>query len=126
MVRVNQRLERTQVLDPCLKLCRGLTGTHIIKYKRLDALDRYHEDGSPDIEIWISKNEYIHILMAECKKPHGGILGKPQIKYCEKYKVYKNVLYVQITSVLQLKKIILNMSGYKDKELEEFNKIDSL
>lgn len=123
---VNKRDETLLVLEPCLKLCKQFLGTYVLQYKRLDALDRYHISGSPDIEIWISKDANVFILMCECKRPDGGILGKSQIKYCDKYKVYKNVLYVEITDVLQLKKIIVSLSGYMDKEIEEFNKIEEL
>lgn len=120
---VNKRIEREQVLNPCLKLCKSFLGTYILQYKRLDALDVYHINGSPDIEIWLSKNDYLYILMAECKQPEKGILSNNQIIYREKYKLFKNVIYVEITDVMQLRKIILNITGYKDKEMEEFNKI---
>lgn len=116
----NQRIEKLEVLNPCIKLCKGLLGTHIIKYRRLDALDMYHESGDPDIEIWIPQTDRIFILMAECKKPIGGKLSDNQVIYKNKYKSFYNVRYVEITSDKQLKKEIMNYSHYKNEELKIF------
>jgi hypothetical protein len=117
---MNQRLERTKVLEPCLKLCKQLLGTHILQYRRLDALDSYHVSGSPDIEIWIPKDNLVYIIMAECKKPEGGIFSIKQKQYRDKYLKYKNVLYEGITDVKELKNIILNISDYGCELLQEF------
>lgn len=123
---VNKKIERQQVLEPCLKLCKQLLGTHILQYRRLDALDTWHVSGSPDIEIWVPKEKIIWILMPECKKPIGGILSKKQMDYRDKYKVFNNVIYMEVTDVLQLKKLILNTSDYGCEQIEEFNNIKEL
>lgn len=117
---MNQKLERKLVLEPCLKLCKQLLGTHILQYRRLDALDTYHVSGSPDIEIWVPREKLIHIIMAEAKKPNGGVFSKSQISYKEKYEVYFNVTYAGIMDVKELKKLILSISDYGCKSLEEF------
>lgn len=116
------QIEKEQVLKPCLKLCKQLLNSHIIKYRRLDALDYYHENGDPDIEIWINHKNHIFIIMAECKKPIGGIFSLSQKKYENKYKIFDNVLYIGITDVIQLKEIILKLSHYQNKEIEFFMK----
>ena len=83
---VNQRIERLEVLEPCMKLCKQLQiQGYVLRWKRLDALDYYHESGEPDLEIWFSKDKNIWILMAECKRPLGGVLLPSQIKYRNKF-----------------------------------------
>lgn len=81
---------------------------YILKWRRLDALDLYHEPGDPDIEIWVSKDNLLTIIMAECKKPNGGSLRPSQIKCRDKYSKFLNVLYVEIRSSIELKKLIIN------------------
>lgn len=120
MVRTNKKTERLEVLEPCLKLCKGLLGKQIIKYRRLDALDSYHEPGEPDIEIWIPQTDRIFILMSECKKPDGGILLNTQIKYRNKYNSFNNVRYVEVRSAEELRLIIIELSHYMNKEFNEF------
>ena len=119
----NQQLERKLVLEPCLKLCKKLLGTHILQYRRLDALDSYHVSGSPDIEIWVPKDNMVFIIMAECKKPVGGVFSPKQEAYRDKYLEYKNVLYEGITDVKYLKYLILNISDYGCEKLQEFKDI---
>lgn len=126
MGRINKRIERLEVLEPCLKLCKQLLGTHVLEYKRLDALDSYHISGSPDIEIKVSKDNMVWIIQCECKKPEGGVLGESQIKYRDKYKVFKNIIYAEITDVLKLKELILTTSDYGCEKLQEFNDIKEL
>lgn len=123
---VNKKIEKEQVLNPCLILCRKLLGTHIIKYRRLDALDLYHEKGDPDIEIWVPKDSMIWVVMAECKKPIGGIFSEHQIKYKNKYKDFKNVIYIGITEVRQLKDLIFKISDYSYSNINEFESIEHL
>lgn len=117
---VNNNIERKQVLEPCLKLCKQLLGTHILQYRRLDALDSYHISGSPDIEIWVPREKLVILIMAECKKPVGGVFSPKQIEYQDKYKVFKNVIYIGITEVKQLKDIVLSTSDYGCEKLSEF------
>lgn len=117
---VNEQTERTEVLVPCMKLCKKLKSAgYILKYRRLDALDYYHESGDPDIEIWISKNDILVIIMAECKKPSGGTLSNNQIECRDKYKVFKNVIYIEIRDVETLKSLIMNIaeSKYFNKDI---------
>lgn len=105
-----KQIEKQEVLEPCKKLCRKLKKHgKIIKWRRLDALDMYHEDGEPDLEIWIPVGRILHLLFAECKKPSGGIVSNKQNDYRDKYNPYINVKYVIITNVEQLKEII---NGY--------------
>lgn len=119
----NKRIERLQILDPCLKLCKKYLGTHILQYKRLDALDSYHISGSPDIEIWVPRESMVWILMCECKKPDGGILSPNQKDYRSKYSIFKNVIYIEITDVFQLKQLVLNTSDYGCADFEEFKSL---
>src|SRR5580692_7547780 len=100
---VNERRERLEVLEPCLKLCKKLKiAGYILKYRRLDALDYYHENGDPDIEIWFSDSEHLCILMVECKS-NKGKLSPAQILCKDKYKKYNNVKYMEVRDVKQLK-----------------------
>lgn len=126
MVRINKRIEKEQVLIPCLSLCRKLLGAHVLQYRRLDALDSYHISGSPDIEIWISKESYLWIIMAECKIPSGGILSDKQMGYRDKYTAFKNIIYSEIRDVVELKKLILSNSDYGCEKLSEFENIKDL
>lgn len=103
----NKRIEAQEVLKPCMSLCRKLKIVgRILKWRRLDAKDYYHEEGDPDLEIWVANNNILTIIMAECKKPTGGILSKKQQECRDKYSPYSNVKYVVITNVNQLKDII--------------------
>lgn len=120
----NQRIEREQVLQPCLKLCKQLLGTHILQYRRLDALDTYHVSGSPDIEIWVPREKIVWIIMAECKKPTGGVFSPNQIVYQNKYKVFNNVIYIGITDFSELKKLIISTSDYGCERLQEFKELE--
>lgn len=123
---VNRKIERKEVVEPCLKLCKQLLGTHILQYRRLDALDAWHINGSPDIEIWVPKDNFVWILMPECKKPVGGIISKSQIEYRDRYKKFNNVIYMIITNVSELKNLIFNTSSYGCDLLGEFNGIKEL
>lgn len=122
----NHQLERKEVLEPCLKLCKKLLGTHILQYRRLDALDSYHISGSPDIEIWVPKDNMVMIIMAECKAPHGGVFSPKQIEYRDKYKKFINVIYEEINDIKRLLNLILNTSDYGCELLQEFNDIKDL
>ncbi len=117
----NKQIEREEVLEPCKELCRKLkiSGT-ILKWRRLDALDMYHENGEPDLEIWIPTNTDLLILLAECKKPVGGVISKAQTDYRNKFCKYNNVMYDIITSVEQLEGIIKNISALWSKEVDLF------
>lgn len=125
---VNQRIERLEVLEPCLKLCKKLKiAGYIIKYRRLDALDTYHESGDPDIEIWFKRNNLLCIFMVECKKPIGGVLSHSQILCKGKFSNLDNVIYEVITDVKSLSKRIIdcadniNHNPEQFKEMQEFN-----
>ena len=110
MGRINKTLEKDEVLIPCIKLCKRLKGMgYIIKWRRLDALDYYHEPGDPDLEIWFIKDNTLWILMAECKAPKGK-LRPSQVEYRDKYKYFKNVIYLEIRDVEELKKSIMNIA----------------
>lgn len=120
LVRINNKIERQQVLEPCLKICKQFLGTHILQYRRLDALDSYHISGSPDIEIWVPRDGIVVIIMAECKRPVGGTFSPKQKQYQDRYKVFSNVIYIGITESLILKKLILSTSDYGCEKLQEF------
>jgi len=110
----NLQLERDEVLNPCKELCsRLLTAGVILKWRRLDALDAYHENGEPDLEIWVPHDNYLFIFLAECKKPDGGIHSEAQKDYQVKYQPFINVQYELITSVEQLEYIIRKLSDVK-------------
>lgn len=115
--------ERELVLKPCLDWLKKqiFTGA-ILQYRRLDALDRFHINGSPDIEIWIPKDKTIWILMAECKRPDGGSLSPAQVSYRNKYKDFKNVIYVDIRSLKELQDLVFKMSDYDS--VDEFNRFN--
>lgn len=124
---VNQKIEKEQVLKPCLNLCKKLKlCEYILKYRRLDALDTWHESGDPDIEIWIPRQSILTILMAECKKPIGGIHSPNQIKCRDKYLNFTNVYYKIITDVSELKKIVMELSDRRIEVFEEFTNIKDL
>jgi len=110
----NNQIERDEVLNPCKELCQQLlTAGIILKWRRLDALDMFHENGEPDLEIWIPHDNYILILHAEAKKPEGGIQSADQKAYEIKYKPFINIHYELITSVDQLDYIIRKLSDVK-------------
>lgn len=118
---MNKILERTEVLEPCMKLCKRLKLMgYILKWRRLDALDCYHEPGDPDIEIWVSCAGILTIIMCECKYGDGK-LRKSQIECKEKYSKYKNVIYRDIYSVYVLKELIINMADNINFNPEIFN-----
>lgn len=124
MARINKQIERDQVLNPCLKLCKALLlQGAILQYRRLDVFDKTHIEGSPDIEIFLPKNGIVWILMAECKKPMGGIFSKKQKEYRDKYKIFNNVIYAGITECKQLKDIIFINSDFGNERMEEFNNL---
>lgn len=108
----NKRIEKEEVLKPCLNLCKILFIQGVIKqYRRLDVKDYHHIDGSPDIEIWLVKNNTLYLLLAECKKPIGGIQNKNQIKYEKMFIGLVNVVYVLIKSKEQLYQEIEKIIG---------------
>ena len=119
---VNRKIERTEVLEPCIKLCKRLKGMgYILKWRRLDALDYYHEPGDPDIEIWFSRENTLWILMCECKSPEGK-LRLSQIEYRDKYRMFKNVTYQEIKDVKILERLILEHAdniNLKPEQLKE-------
>lgn len=124
-MRKNKNIERTEVLNPCMKLCKQLKiQGWILKWRRLDALDYYHEAGDPDLEIWFPKDNHVWILMAECKKPIGGKLRPSQIAYRNKYKKFNNIIYAEIRSVAQLEQLVKGFSDFEKKEFEAFMKGD--
>lgn len=118
----NKQIERDQVLKPCLNSCRNMLRQGIIlEYKRLDAFDKDHKPGSPDIQIYLLKDELLWILMCECKKPIGGILSPAQIKYRDSYLCCKNVIYEVVTSVKQLDRLVEELTGFYQTMLDGIN-----
>lgn len=121
----NKQIERKEVLDPCKEFCKKLlTAGVILKWRRLDALDMFHEDGEPDLEIWIPflsslGDPHVLILLAECKKEDGGVHSKAQKDYRDKYASFSNVVYELITSPDQLDYIIRKLSDVKT-DMESF------
>lgn len=115
----NLQIEKNQVLIPCIKLCKALQKRGIIiQYKRLSEMDIDHKIGSPDIEIHIERDLTLWVLMAECKKPIGGVQSKKQINYQNRYIHLKNVVYKLILSKEQLYKEIDKISGKEDSILK--------
>lgn len=125
---VNKQIEREQVLKPCLKLCKRLKQQgYIIKYRRLDALDSYHEPGDPDIEIWFIKDTWLWVLMVECKAPQGQ-LRPSQISYKNKYSGVLNTVYLIVRDPLDLKRyIVVNAENinFKPEQLEEMKEFNN-
>ena len=121
----NNQIERNEVLNPCKKLCtKLLTEEIILKWRRLDAIDMFHEDGEPDLEIWIPflssiGDPYVLLLLAECKRPDGGVVSDNQKLYKEKYMPFANVTYEIITNVSQLESIIRKLSNVKT-DMDDF------
>jgi hypothetical protein len=115
----NNQFERDLVLNPCKELCaKMLTAGIILKWRRLDALDMFHENGEPDLEIWIpiiseEDQELVLILLAECKRADGGVVSTDQDAYKEKYLPYANVQYEIITIPDQLDYLINKLSNIK-------------
>jgi hypothetical protein len=125
---MNKNLERDLVLNPCIKLCKGLEKTGaILQWRRLDVFDKTFHVGSPDLELHVPKDEIVWIIMSECKKPSGGIFSPKQKEYRDKYSKFKNVIYIGITDVKELKDLVFKLSDYgpdvkeKFKEMESFN-----
>lgn len=119
---MRQQLERDLVLKPCLKICSKFKKLgYIIKYRRLDALDFYHEPGDPDIEVWVVKDNKVFILLCEAKKPKGGKLSKSQIDYRDKYDKYDNVHYIVFTEPMEFEKTIMlyDNINFKPEVMEE-------
>lgn len=115
----NRQLERDLVLKPCLNLCRKyLSDGVILQYRRLDALDKDHKPGSPDIEIFIPKENILWILMAECKKPDGGVHLKSQKLYQYRYKDLLNVVYAIIRSPNELSIEIDRINPYYHNQIK--------
>lgn len=109
----NNQIERDQVLKPCIKLCKKLyINGAILQWRRLDVFDKTHIDGSPDLELHVPKDEIVWIIMAECKKPVGGVFSPKQKAYREKYCKFKNVVYVGITDSKQLEDLVFKLSDY--------------
>jgi hypothetical protein len=122
-----QHPEREQVLKPCLKLCKRLKSQgYILKYRRLDALDMWHENGDPDIEIWVSSQDIVIIIMCECKKPEGGVLSKKQLECRDKYIKFRNVIYIETNSVDILKDLIMKVADNQYFNPEQFNEFKKL
>ena len=120
----NKQIEREEVLKPCLKLCKKLKAQgYILKYRRLDALDYYHEAGDPDIEIWFKRKDLLCIFMVECKKPLGGKISICQIKYRDRFNYYSNVIYELITDVYSLEKRIIDLADNINFKSEEFKEM---
>ena len=110
----NLQIERDEVLNPCKELCQKLLNAGIIlKWRRLDALDMWHENGEPDLEIWIPHDNYIFVLLAEAKKPDGGVHSADQKAYQAKYAPFVNMTYELITSPEQFEYIIRKLSDVK-------------
>ena len=119
-------LEKTEVLEPCKKLCKKLKMQgYILKWRRLDALDYYHEPGDPDLEIWIKRGNCLCIIMAECKYGKGK-LRPSQVSCMDKYSGFKNVFYTIIDDVNKLQSLILGLDDniYLNQEL--FNEFKNL
>lgn len=121
----NLQIERDEVLNPCKELCAHLlTAGVILKWRRLDALDMFHENGEPDLEIWIpfmssTGDPYILLLLAECKKPDGGVHSDTQKVYRNKYAPFANVVYELITRPDQLDYLIRKLSDVKT-DMQDF------
>lgn len=116
----NKKIENEEVLKPCLILCRQLQDHGaILQYRRLDTFDHSHIDGSPDIEIWFAKDNMLWILMAECKKPVGGVWSSKQKDYKKRHEGLINVIYELIISKTQLFDLIEKLTGYFEKKIEE-------
>lgn len=119
MGRINKQIEREEVLKPCLNLCDWLLKQRIIlQYRNLDALDKDHKIGSPDIELHVPIRDIIWLLMAECKKSIGGRISGKQIEYANKYKPFKNVIYRIVTSKEELQQEVELLTNYSKDQLD--------
>ena len=77
---MNQTLERDEVLNPCIKLCKKFEMSGLIlEWRRLDVFDKTHVDGSPDLELKIPHEDVVFLFMAECKKKDGGRVAALEI-----------------------------------------------
>jgi hypothetical protein len=119
----NKTLERDLVLKPCLNLCDWLVRQNIIlQYRRLDVFDKSFIDGSPDIELHIPIKDTLWILMAECKKPVGGVWSSKQKAYKQRYNGLVNVVYVLVHSREELHQAIEDITGYQKKQDAEMER----
>ena len=117
---MNQTIERDEVLNPCIKLCKKFEMSGLIlEWRRLDVFDKTHVDGSPDLELKIPHEDVVFLFMAECKKADGGVQSKVQIEYEEKYKPYRNVCYQLIRSPEELEYFVKKLSN-RHVDMTEF------
>ena len=119
----NKQLERDLVEKPCLKIVcpKYKEDGVILQYRKLDAQDKDHQDGSPDIEIFMEKDGYLFVLMVECKKPDGGKQRKTQVEYQNRYSHLKNVVYVIVRSKEELAKEIDKINPYYYNQIQGLN-----
>lgn len=116
---MNQQKEKLLVLLPCLKKCKWLLQQgSILEYKRLDAFDYQHIDGSPDIEVRIIKDNIVWLLMFEAKKPGGGVHLDSQKEYRDKYQSAHNVVYALVESVKEMEAIIEKYTEFYQRKLD--------
>lgn len=81
--------------------------------------DCSHIPGSPDLELHIPREGMIWILLAECKKPEGGVHSTKQKEYRDKYLPFKNVVYKLIKSRSDLENAVEEITGYYQKSLDQ-------
>lgn len=116
----NKQIERDEVLKPCLNACDNMLRQDIIlQYRRLDAFDYGHIVGSPDIEIQFVKDNTLWLILAECKKPKGGVLSKKQIEYKNRYNGLKNVVYMVIKSKEELSELVEKLTWFYKNILDK-------
>lgn len=91
----------------------------IVKWRRLDINDYTFYPGDSDLEVWVSKDDILYILMFECKREDGQGTHLDSQKECEiKYKPYKNVRYKLIKSVFEMQAAIEEVTEFNQKILD--------
>lgn len=115
--------EKIHVLTPCIKKCKQLLNDGaILEWKRHDETDKYHVDGSPDIEIRFVKDGTLWLLQVECKRPDGkGVHRKKQKVYRDKYDQCYNVVYILVESVEKMTYTLEKLSGFYNTKLNGIN-----
>lgn len=117
--------EKIEVENPCLKLCAVLESKGVIlEYRKLDARDKRHIKGSPDIEIKYVSDNILHLLHCECKRPNGGRWETHQQEYKKKYQHCANVDYYIVRSREHLEDIIEKLTGYQVSEKKRLDDIE--
>ena len=91
----------------------------------MDESDKDHQDGAPDIEIRLVKDDTLWLLMVECKRPDGkGVHRTKQKKYRDKYIGCKNVVYILVKSVDEMSLEVERLTGFDAKQQEILKKFD--